>query len=98
MTWQQLKDTDIRVMDEVCDAAIRNEQRRLGAKKKAKELAEQTGEGRRVVSWIWQGAAGDIEEGNIPVMFLLPNGPNTHQVFELSGVRPLLGSSVGRKR
>ena len=63
MTWKRLRKTDIRIMDEVRDAAIRSQWKKIGGKKQAAELAKETSEGRRTISWIWQGAEGDMEAG-----------------------------------
>lgn len=58
--------TDVQIMQEVHNAAVGNTHKKLGKKKmKATEQLLRMGEDQRVVSWIWQGAGGELEEGKL---------------------------------
>ncbi len=50
-------------MDEVRNAAVQSQHRKLGKTKLVKELSQQTGQGKHMISWIWQGAGEEMLDG-----------------------------------
>ena len=62
MKWRELKDEHVTVMQEVKDATILSQRKRLGTQKTKLLLSH--GQGRRVASWIWMSTGGDKGDSN----------------------------------
>jgi hypothetical protein len=114
MEWKEVRDADLRCLEDAEMDAKREERRQRQAEKLAKNAKENAlsgpgpGESRRKLSWIWEGAGRDpdtstgLHEGEDSLLFSQLNLTHRHLILSqrsvCSGPKHELGQGVGTKR